>query len=133
MRLTSGTQWTFCQISWLKIKTSKNGVRICKWKSTDNKDINIFLSLENPCTFLLAKEKTQKCIFNTNSKLSQNRTEKQIMLFKVIVNELFNDIWCYLVISCFVWKIAVFNKQLQEFYCILKEYLEALWNYILNT
>ena len=36
---------------------------------------NIFLSLENPCTFLLVKEKTWKRIFNTNSKLSQNRTE----------------------------------------------------------
>ena len=93
-----------------KNKISKNWARICGWKSTDNKDINIFLSLENPCTFLLANEKTQKRIFNTNSKLSQNRTEKQIMLFKVIVNELLNDIWCYLVISCFDWKIGVFQQ-----------------------
>ena len=45
--------------------------------STDNNDINMFQSLENPCTFLLAKEKTRKHIFNTNSELSQNRTEKQ--------------------------------------------------------
>ena len=33
----------------------------------------------NPCTFLLMKEKIQKLIFNTDSELSQNRTEKQIM------------------------------------------------------
>ena len=56
----------------------------------------IFLSLKNACTFLLAKEKTWKSIFNTNSELSQNRTEKQIMSFKTTVNWLFNDIWFYL-------------------------------------
>ena len=50
-----------------------------------------FLSLENLCNFLLAKEKTWKCIFNTNSELSQNRTEKQIMLFTTALNCLFND------------------------------------------
>ena len=43
-------------------------------------------------TFLLAKEKTLKRAFNTNSELSQNRTEKQIMLLKTIVNKLFTDI-----------------------------------------
>ena len=48
--------------------------------------------MENPCTFLLAKEKTWKRIFNTNSELSQNRTEKQIMLFKTTVNCLFYDV-----------------------------------------
>ena len=26
--------------------------QFCRWKSTENHDINIFLSLENPCTFL---------------------------------------------------------------------------------
>ena len=31
-------------------------------------------------------------MFNTNSELSQNHTEKQIMLFKTTVNWLFNDI-----------------------------------------
>ena len=82
----------------------------CRWKSTDNNDINVFLSVENPCTFLLAKEKTWKRIFNINSGLSQNRTEKQIMLFKTTVNCLFNDIWCYLIIGCFDWKISVVQQ-----------------------
>ena len=50
-----------------------------RWKTTDNNDINIFLSLGNPCTFLLAKENTWKCILNTNRELSQNHIEKQIM------------------------------------------------------
>ena len=50
-----------------------------RWKTTDNNDINIFLSLGNPCTFLLAKENIWKCIFNTNRELSQNHIEKQIM------------------------------------------------------
>ena len=51
--------------------------------------ISIFLSLENPCTFLLVKEKTWQHIFNTNNPLSQNHTEKQIMPFKTTVNWLF--------------------------------------------
>ena len=78
-------------------------------KSTDNNDYNIVLSLENPCNVLLEKEKTLKRIFNINSELSQNCTEKQIMLFKTKVNCLFNDI-CYLVIGCFDWKIGVFQQ-----------------------
>ena len=73
-------------------------------------NINIFLSLENPCTFLLAKEKTWKRIFNTNSELSQNRTEKQIMSSKAAINWLFNDKRRYLFIASFDWKIGVFQK-----------------------
>ena len=56
-----------------KLKFQKTETRFCRavlWKSTDNNDINILLSLENPCTFLLAKEKISKRIFNTNSELS---------------------------------------------------------------
>ena len=53
--------------------------QFCRWKSTDNNDFNIFLSLETTCTFLVAKEKTWKRIFNLNGKLSQNGTEKKIM------------------------------------------------------
>ena len=79
-----------------------------RWRSTDNNDIKIFLSLENPCTFLLPKEKTWKRIFNTNSELSQARTGKQIMIFKTTINWLFNDIWCYLLFACFDWKIGLF-------------------------
>ena len=71
--------------------------------------MNIFLSLENPCTFLLAKEKTWKRIFDTNSELSQNHTEKGIMQFKTAVIWLFNDI-CYLVIGCIDGKIGLFQQ-----------------------
>ena len=42
------------------------------------KEINIFLSLENPCTFLLVKEKTWKTICNTNSELSYRKTNYAI-------------------------------------------------------
>ena len=93
-----------------KLKFQKTETRFCRWKSTDNNDINIFLSLENPCIFLLAKEKTWKPIFNTNSELSQNRTEKQIILFKTTANCLFNDIWCHLVIGCFDWTNGLFQQ-----------------------
>ena len=57
--------------------------------------------MENIWIFLLAKEKTWKRIFNINSELSKNRTEKQIMAFKTSVNWLINDIWRYLVIAGF--------------------------------
>ena len=62
------------------------------------------------CTFLLVKVKTWKRIFNTNNELSQNRIEKQIMPFKTTVNWLFNDIWRYLAIASFDWKIGVFQQ-----------------------
>ena len=39
--------------------------------------------MENPCTFFLVKEKNLKRTFNINSELSQNRAEKQIMIFKI--------------------------------------------------
>ena len=58
-------------ISSNKIKISKNWYTSCRWKSTDNNDINILLSLENPWTFLLAKEKTWKCIIVNYRKIVQ--------------------------------------------------------------
>ena len=114
-------QWhikRFPQISWLNIKVSKTETRFCRWKSTDNNDINIFLSLENPCTFLLAKEKTWKRVFNTISQCSQNRTEKQNIPSKA-TNWLFNDIWCYFFIACFDWKIGVLQQTVVRVYYIL--------------
>ena len=59
--------------------------------------------------FFLAKEKTEKHIFNTNSELSQNCTEIEIMPCKTTINWLFNNIWRYLFIDGFDWKIAVFH------------------------
>ena len=32
------------------------------------------------------------------------------MLFKATANCLFNDIWCYLVIECFDWRIGIFQQ-----------------------
>ena len=43
----------FSRISWLKLKFQKIETRF--WKSNYCNDINIFLSLEKPCTFFLAK------------------------------------------------------------------------------
>ena len=51
-----------------------------------------------------------KHIFNVNSELSQNRTEKQILPLKTTLNWLFNDIWCYLVIVSFEWEIGIFKQ-----------------------
>ena len=67
-----------------------------------------------PGTFLPAKEKTCKRIFNTNSELSQNRTEKQTMPSKTTLNWLFNDM---LFIHCFFdKKIGVFQQTVVRVY-----------------
>ena len=67
----------------------------------------------NPFKFLLPKEKTWKRIFNTDSELSLNRTEKQFMPFKTTVNWLFGDIWLVVIYSLIVLieKSTFFNKQ----------------------
>ena len=75
---------------------------------------NIFLSLENLCTLLLAKEKAWKHSFSTNRKISQNRTEKQIMLSKTTVN------WLFIFIAYFDWRIGVFQQTVVRVYYILK-------------
>ena len=59
------------------------------------------MSLKNPYTFLLVKEKTLKSIVDTNSELLQNHTEKQIIQFETTVNWLFKHMLHYLIISCF--------------------------------
>ena len=118
-KTVSQISFTFPQISWLKIKFQKTETRFCIWKSTANNHINIFLSLENRCTFLLAEEKTWKRIFNTNSELSQqNCTEKQIVPSKTAINCLFHYILRYLFIACFHWKIDVFQQTVVRVYYI---------------
>ena len=107
-------------------KFRKTETMFCWWKSNDNNNINIYLSLENPCTFLLAQENTWKRIFNTNSELSPNRTEKQIMPSKTTVNWLFSDIWCYLVIACFDWKIGIFQQTFARVYYTLNSVSQIL-------
>ena len=110
----------------LKLKFQKTETCFCIWKNTDNNDINVFSSLENLCTFLLAEEKTWKRIFNTNCKVLQNCTGKQIMPSRIIINWLFNDIWCYLFIACFDWKIGVFQQRVLRVYYILKNVLRGV-------
>ena len=38
------------------------------------------------------------------------------MSSKTTVNWLFNDVWCYLAISCFNWKIAIFQQAVVRIY-----------------
>ena len=58
-------------------------------QSADN-NINIFLSLEKACTFLLAKKRSEKDLKKIcnihNCELSQNCTEKQIIPSKPTIN-----------------------------------------------
>ena len=106
-----------------------------KEMSNDYNNIEIYLSLENPCTFLLATEKTWKCIFNTE--LSQNCTVKQIMPFKTTVNWLFNYTWCYLVIGCFNFKNVFFQQTVVRVYyilnCLLFISIFIYYSYLLLT
>ena len=61
-------------------------------KNNDYNEVNIFLSHENPCTFLLARRKDLQRSFNTISELSQNHIQKQFILPKTAINWQFNDI-----------------------------------------
>ena len=70
--------------------------------------------------FFLAKEETWKCVFNTNIDLTQDRTEKHIVPSKITINWLFNDIWDYLFIACFDWKIDIFQQTVVRVYYIFK-------------
>ena len=75
-------------------------------KELCNNYINILLSLKNPCTFLLAKEKTWKHIFNSNSELSQNYTEKELCHLK-------QQLIDYLIIYDVIYSLLVLIEKLQ--------------------
>ena len=51
-----------CFPEYLDYKLKFRKTEFCRWKSNDYNDIYIFMSLKNPCTFLLSKEKTRKRI-----------------------------------------------------------------------
>ena len=68
------------------------------------------MSQEKACNFLLAKGNTWKPIFNTNSELSEKDREEKNIPSKATLNGLFNDIWYYLVIGSFDWKIDIFQQ-----------------------
>ena len=105
------------------LKFPKTETRFCRWKSNDYNDSNIFLTLENRCTFMLVKQKAWKNIFNTDSKLSEDLTQKQIMIFKTTVNRI--NLWRYLIICCFDWNTGVFQQTVVvRVYYIFKDDIE---------
>ena len=75
--------------------------------------------------FCLPKKRLENA-FSTNSELSQNRTEKQIMPSKTTINWLLNDMWCYLFLACFDWKVGVFQQAIVRVYYILKTIMYSL-------
>ena len=56
------------------------------WNSSDNNYISIFLSLENPCTFLLAKEKTWKQILTLVATYYKIVQKKELCHHKTTTN-----------------------------------------------
>ena len=121
MRLIVRTWFTFPPKFWLKIKISEK----LRHAFVDERAM-ITMTLISSCHWktvvliCLQKEKTWKRIFKTDCELFQNHTEKQFMPSKTTVNWLFNDIWCYLFIARFDWKISVFQKTVVRVYYILK-------------
>ena len=95
-----------------KLTIQKTETPFCWWKSTDSYEIYIFLSLENLCTILLARERTWKRIFTVIVNYHKIVQKKQIMPSKTPINWLFNDIWCYLFIACSNLKLTFLSKQL---------------------
>ena len=64
----------------------------------------------------------------------QNRAEKQIKPWKITINRLFNDIWCYFFIASFDWKIGVFQQTVVRVYYILNiRYLKGTVRQIENA
>ena len=59
------------------------------------------LSLENPCTFFLVKEKTWKRIYSSNSELLKNCTEKNYVIQNC--NKLAIQLCMILFIDCLFW------------------------------
>ena len=43
------------------------------------------------------------------------------------INWLFNDIWCYLFIACFDWKIGAFQQTVVRVYYTLKLSQQTYW------
>ena len=83
----------------IKLKFQKTETQFCRWKSTDYKGINIFLSLGNPCTLCLQRKRPENAFLTVTVNYAiQNKK-----------NWLFNDIWHYLFIACFDWKISDFQ------------------------
>ena len=66
---------------------------------------------------------TRKHIFNTNSELSQNCTEKQIIPSKTTINWLFNDIWSYLLIAYLLRAMLVVTRFWGSNLCIWYIYM----------
>ena len=86
--------------------------------------ITTFPVTEKPLHLFAFKRKDLKTHFNSNSELSENSTEKQIMLFKTTLSWLFNDMWCYLMIGCFDWKNGIFQQTSVRVCCILKWWMD---------
>ena len=70
--------WFYRHNERLKINVQKTETRFCGWKSNDYNNMNIFLSLGNPCTFLLVKETMWKCIYNSEFTKSYRKTNYAI-------------------------------------------------------
>ena len=54
-----------------KLKFQKTETQFCRWKSTDNNDINIFLLLESSCTFFACDRKDLKILIANCCKIVQ--------------------------------------------------------------
>ena len=76
---------------------------------------NVFVDERELITTTLTSSCHWKTLF-----LSQSCTEKQAMSPKTAINWLFKDIWCYLFIPCFDWKIGPFQQIVVRVYYIIK-------------
>ena len=97
----NGHDVLFLKKSRLKIKIPKNWDTLLWMKKA-------IITMTSSChwttlvPFYLRKKRPENVFFTKLKRIySQNHTEKQHELSKTIVNWLFNDKWCYLVIGCF--------------------------------
>ena len=67
----------------------------CRWKSTDNNEINIFQSLETPLPFCLRTKRPENVFLTLIVNYRKIVQKKETMLFKTTVNSLLNDLMLF--------------------------------------
>ena len=70
--------------------------------------------------FCLRKKRPENAFFTLTVNYRKIAQKKQIMPFKIRVNWLLTDIWCYLDIDCFHRKTSVSLQTVVRVYYILK-------------
>ena len=105
------------------MKFQKTETQFYGWKSNDNNKINNFCHWKNLLHFCLRKKRPENAFLILTVNYRKIVQINRICPPKQQINWLFNDIWRYLVIACFDWKLGVFQQAVWRIYYILNEFI----------